>query len=206
MWEQFSLILEIIAGILLAIHFVIKRNVHSKIDKWLLNRLQRKITPRGHVRSSIIFFVGLLAFLTMITIAIWGFIKDYQGKAWPTGDLVVSYVLFVVAAIVGVLTISGILWIYNKQRLWDLTPTSLVILFSILIFIVCFLVVGITATTSVRTTSFLITYSFTTLITALWFGTMPFAQKYLTIKSGVLVRFGLALFIIAKIIQLKVAS
>ena len=206
MLENFSIILEIIATGLLAIHFFVKRKAHTQIDQWLLTRLRRKITPRGRVRPIIMVIVGILAFIVMISMAIWGFIKDYKGGAWQTGDLVVSYLLFAAAVIVGIITILVILWIHYKYRFPDFAPINLIITFSILITFIFLFTLMLTGTHSVKITSFLLTYSFTMLVMAIWLSAMPLIQKYLTIKSGVLVRFGFFIFVVAKFIQLSLTS
>jgi len=206
MLEKLSIIMEIIAAGLLAIHFLMKRKTHTTIDNWLLTRLSRKITPRGRLRPGVMVIVGILTFIVMLSIAIWGFVKDYQGKAWPTENLIISYVFFIAAAIGGILTITVILWIHNKYRFTDYNPINLVIILSVIISLACLLIASLLAANSVRIVSFLLTYSFTTLVIALWFGAMPYAQKYLTIRSGVLVRFGFIIFIAAKLIQLKLLN
>lgn len=202
MLEKVSIIMEIIAAVLLAVHFLIKRKTHTEIDKWLLTRLSRKITPRGRLRPSVVVISGILTLLILVGIAVWGFITDFQGKAWPTENLVISYAIFLAGAITGVLIIAFIVWIFSKYLPRNNEPIPYVIGSSIVITLVCLFSLFFTATRSIQITSFLLTLSFTSMIMGIWLGIMPFAQKYLTIKSGVLVRFGLFLFFVAKCIQL----
>ena len=206
MWQQASIILEIIAGMLLAIHFVLRRKSHTKIDNWLLTRLQRKIVPRGRLRPGAVVIAGIPTLMILIGIVVWGFIKDLQGKTWQTGELIASYAILVAAIIAAVLTISFIVWILNKYLRNKSEPIYIVLVLSFIIGVACILIVPLTSTYLIQLTSFLLTFAVTIMIMGIWLGVMPFAQKYFTIRSGVLVRFGLALFIVAKIIQLKLAS
>jgi hypothetical protein len=206
MWEQASIIMEIFAGILLAIHFLLRRTIHTRIDKWLLTRLQRKIAPRGRLRPSVLAIAAVPTLTILIGIAIWGFIKDFKGGAWQTGDLVVSYVILIAAIIAGILIIVLIVWILNKYFRNKTEPIYVVLISSFFIGIICVFLLSLLKISIIPITSFLLTFAVTTMLMGIWLSVMPLAQKFLTIGSGVLVRCGLTLFIIAKIIQLSLVS
>lgn len=87
---KIAIVLEILAGGLIVIQFLLKRETHTRIDRWLLTKLRRKIAPRGRLRRSVIVIAGVLTMSVLIGITLWGFFVDLGRETVQMGNLIAS--------------------------------------------------------------------------------------------------------------------
>jgi hypothetical protein len=204
MEDKIALIMDLLAGILIGIQFLLKRQTHAKIDKAILKRLRRRITPRGQLRRSVLIIAAALTAAVILFFIIRGIIVDMRGETFNITREVISTISLLAGLMVGIGVLVLTTWLSGKVTwLRRQDPISTIFFTAFLLGMVSILVLGAVAgRISVYIISFVVAFSVGTMLMGIWIATMPFAQRYLTFKSGVLVRFGILLFIVSRIIQL----
>ncbi len=204
MAEQVSIIMEIIAGILLSIHFLLKKNVRATIDKWLFTRLSRTLIPRGRLRKGAWLFAGIISFCILAAIFIYGIITENNTS---TTNAILSGTILVVGTILGIITVIFIVWLHGTYaKIRRFHPVGFVYLSSNVLGIILIFVALCTIKNSLIPFSFVTAYSVGMIVTGLWIMALPAFQSYFTLTNAVLVKIGLLVFVVAKFIQLSLIT
>lgn len=203
MWIKVSLVMEILAAALLAVDVLLEKPRLAKIDKWLLKRLKKNIVEEGRVSSVGSVIAGVLTLLVLGGMVVYGFVIDfYQQK--PIDNLIVSSIMLMAGTFAGIAMAVGVVWLHGKwSYLTRLNPLIFVNQTSLaLALIILFVQWGLSHyVSSVALVSYSLASSVSVALTGLWIVAIPTTQKYLSFHSGVLIRLGLLIFIIAKLIQ-----
>lgn len=204
MEDKITLIMDLFAGILIGIQFLLKRQTHARIDQAILKRLKRRIAPRGLLRNSMIILAVVLTAAILLFFIVRGLFVDLAGGVFTPCQIAISTVILIVGLAVGIGVFVLIIWLHKKVNwLRRQDPIKIVVLTTMLLGIVFVSIfISLVGRVSIYVTSFLVTFSIGIMLMGIWIGMMPYAQKYLTFKSGILIRFGILLFIASRIIQL----
>jgi len=133
-----------------------------------------------------------------------GLFVDLAGGVFTPCQIAISTVILIVGLAVGIAMFVLIIWLHKKVNwLRSQDPIKIVVLTTMLLGIVFVSIfISLVGRVSIYVTSFLDTFSIRIMLMWIWFGMMPYVQKYLTFKSGIVIRFGILLFIASRIIQL----
>jgi hypothetical protein len=199
MAERLVIILEIVATIFISIQFLTTRNWHTKIDKWLLKRLSRKISPRGKLRTFVLTLALTLTSIIILGFIVWGATQDLKNPNANLSRLMILNGLSLAGFILSVVIVFAGVNVLDKIK--EANPTVSIITVGFIFGAVTF-ILPLAVHANVAVITFYIFFSAGIIFTSLWLGVMPYLQKYFTFKSGVLIRFGIVIFIVAKIFQL----
>lgn len=204
MEDKITLIMDLFAGILIGIQFLLKRQTHARIDQAILKRLKRRIAPRGLLRNSVIILAGVLTAVILLFFIVRGLFVDLAGGVFTPCQIAISTAILIAGLVIAVGVLVLIIWLHKKvDWLRRQDPIKIIVLTTMLLSIVFVSIfISVVGRVSIYVTSFLAAFSMGIMLMGIWIGMMPYAQKYLTFKSGVLIRFGILLFIASRIIQL----
>jgi len=197
--ERIAVILEIIAALFISIQFLTTRKWHSDTDKRLLAILSRKIAPRGKLRTFVLILTSLLAFIVILGFIIWGATQDLKNPNVNILRLMSLNGLSFAGFILSIIVVFTSIRVVRKYK--NINPVGFLVTMGFILGAISFFV-PLFLHANVYILSFIIFFTAGILLTSLWLGAMPYLQKYLTFKSGVLIRFGIIIFIVAKIFQL----
>jgi len=198
-----------VAGILAGLQILVPQKKYKRIDKFLLEGMKDTVTKKGSLRWLWIIFTLLIVVAIILIIEIPAFNTDIKNGVLKTHIL--STITLIVGFLVGMFVSIVLARIDRTKGVFkDLSPTEIGP-------IAGFIVAGITfglgiflanlssSYPTIVIVSFLIAFAASSMIMALVIWFMPHAKKFLTFQSGVLLRIGVILFIIARIIELKIS-
>lgn len=195
---QIKVVFDLVAGVLAGLQVIVPKNVYKSIDDYLLGYLSERPTLKGRVLwPSILVAIFLTLGIILAVIFKSVSIDINNGRIHET-------IFLFVGLIAGILVIAMITRYYRKLlALKDLTPTSVAVttgaVLGFLSIIGFFLFAGGGA---VNLISFLAAFAVSSMILGICIGLMPIARWFFTFQNDVLLRLGVILFVIARIIEL----
>ncbi len=207
MLEKNIIPMEAIAGILLAINVLIPRSWLACIDRWLITRLSRTNTPRGRLRKSNWMIALGISFCILFGLVIYGIIIFLKSDGGQITSAIISITLLSAGIILGILSVIFLVWLHSTYSwLRQSHPVLFVSLVSIILGIIFMLLAIFALKNNLYLLSIVMTYSSVLILSGLWIALVPAIRSYLSFKSGVLIRIGLIIFLIAKFMQLSQIS
>lgn len=199
MMNQMKVVFDMIAGILAGMQVLLPKGYYEKVDNYLIGELRDTVTHKGSLRW-LWLIGGIIVTVTIIVMLVFSsIIKDLnQGRVAET-------VVFITGFIVGITILAIITRFYRLiSGLRDFKPTEFAFLSGMILGIISFVIVILLAgRVSVLAITFLVPFSVSSMIMGILFLMMPAAKRFLTFQSGVLLRVGVIMFIIARVIELK---
>ena len=175
MAERIVVILEIIAALFISIQFLTTRKWHSDVDKWLLSRLSRKITPRGKLRKFVLIFALLLTFIIIFGFIVWGATQDLKNPNVNISRLMALNGLSFAGFILSIIAVFISTRLLDKNK--NINPMGFLITTGFILGAITFFV-PLALHANVYIISFFVFFASGMLLTSLWLGVMPYLQKY----------------------------
>lgn len=193
--------LDLVAGILVAAHFLTPRPIHEKIDERIreLIALESGADDPGHRNSLYTSIAIVLVFFIALTA--WGVHEDLGRGIFTVGQLVWSTSFTLIGAAIGIGALVGIALARRQVRRlqkWD--PILTVMTTSLVLALLTISLTPHVATTFRPAT---IGCAGASVILGAIMEGIPLARRYLSFQEGVLARLGILVFIASKVIQLS---
>jgi len=199
--SQVTVWLDLVAGILVATHFLLPKRLHEKIDSWLQRAMALPTGAKDPGHDASLWVSIILALVFFVVLTAWGVGTDLGKATFSVQQLVISSSMILAGAIVGMGILVGIVLARrNLPRLSKFDPI-LTVMYTSIIFGTLTVVSLLWAPRQLFPAIIGLSSGF--LIMGLIMEGVPLARQYLTFQGGVLARIGLLLFIASKIIQLK---
>jgi hypothetical protein len=197
MSNQIKIVLDLLAGILAGMELLVPKTTYKKFDNYLLGGLQDTITRKGSVRW-IWIFVAII-----VVIGIFGALTFSAFSTDIRNGRIIESVFVILGFLAGMIVLALVARFYRViNSLQKKNPMQLTFGVSLVLGIASLLAVLLINVHVIILTSFLMAFSITTMLMGIIVAIMPLAQKFLTFQSGVLIRLGVVLFIVARIIEL----
>lgn len=196
--------LDLTAGLLICVQFLLPQGLHESIDKRLLELLRPDADSKELLNRKVLSWSIIPTASIIIAIIINGMIQDLAKNILSIGEIVLSTFSMLSGVLVGIGVLIFIIWTRKRIHLFrKLNPISVVMVTSIVLGILSlWAFIVLTKTFSVHITAFLAAFTVGIMLMGVWMEATPLAQKYLTFRGGVLARLGLLIFIVSKVIQL----
>lgn len=190
-------ILDLVAGLLLAIHLWVPKGLRGKWDKYLIIKLNPEDAPvdAKTIKGSII-----ITTIVVIIIMTWGYFVEINQGTFTSQELW-SFTALVLAGVpIATILLFSVMLLHQKIKLEKKIPLVLFItVFSLIVLpLISYLLTITNGLIDRIIIGFLFSFSFMTLLIQ----SLPVARRFLTFESGVLARLGVTLFVISKIIQI----
>ncbi|MBI4188592.1 MAG: hypothetical protein HY529_05240 [Chloroflexi bacterium] len=204
MTNQIKIFFDMLAGILAGMEILVPKSIYKKIDEYLLGELQDTVTRRGSLRWLWIIGAIILTMVVILMLEFSAFTKDIgNGRILETVALILGF-------LVGMIILAIVIRFYRLiTSLRSINPTQFAIIAGFVLGVVSWIIATLlagrsTSHSTILAVSFLIAFSASITIMGLLVGIMPLAKRFLTFQSGVLLRIGIILFIVARIIELRI--
>lgn len=204
MGDKGIIIADLVAGLLIGIQFLLASEQHERIDRKLLKKIGGDLLSNGHLKLKTMMIPGSLTTLVMLGIIIHGTVIDLVKGALSTGEILLSAVSLVGGTVIGIGILILTVWLHRKVSFFrKLNPIAVVITVGMLMGILSLTVfVMVAGKVSVHVIALVAAFSVGVMLMAAWTGGMKYIQRYLTFRSGVLIRLGILVFIGGKAFQL----
>lgn len=206
-------LLDLIAGLLVALNFLIPDKTLEKYDKWILNGLPESGEEWDPLQPKSLRLSIPLATIVFVGLIVWAMLRDLANNTYSADQVAISALLYVFGALTGgvmllilafllrrFMTLAWAKKIFNIKQKVDIRPA--IWIFSMVLCLLPVLVLGpIGATGAIIAIG--ATFSIGSFLLGMWMLLVPFVCKYLTLRRDrVLARIGLIVFIASKLIQI----
>lgn len=199
---KLSIVLELVAGLLLAAEFVLPSSVHTKLEGWFFQRLKQSseegpLLSRGVMVSSLALTVS-----TLIIVFLGTWAQDVT--SFPMANVVSQDILVIVGSILGLVLLAVVSRLAILLLRW--IGAAQVLLRYLTLFFV-FMVVLAGALLVIRVSpSFLIPLDVgfaygAAILASVTFLTSPVGQFLASDRYHVLIRIGVGVFVVSKVMQ-----
>lgn len=207
------IILDLLAGILIATNFLVPDNALRRIDKWLWGELPtRKQALKPLHRKSIRISIPP-AVLLFLGILVWAIVQDFGKRTFSIQQVAVSVGIYLLGAFLGMATLIMLaggprgLPVWTRRFIHTRPGTTLEDVWfisfvtSFLAFAVLFALIMLKIIIE-PLIAFLATFVLGDFFLGMWMLLVPYMQGYFRLGNRVLAHIGLIIFIISKVIQL----
>lgn len=202
------IVLDLLAGLLIATNYLMSKGTLKRIDGWLRKELPHRGQMRDPLHRRSLRLSIALASLVFVGIIVWAILQDVRNST-TAQQLATSTVMYLLGALVGMAGLVLLVWALRQLLHWAnrfigiLGRVYLMQAIWVTSVVVCFLaILGMRKVTGALI-PFLVTFALGNLLLGLWMLAVPYVQRYLTtLQGGALARIGLVIFVISKLIHL----